>query len=502
MFKSLRSRLLASYFLLIGAVLLVTAVTLFLVVTRPVARYLPTLAQLTAVSRSNRTQIGRLREVDARPGSIEETLSRIAAENDVRVILTNTGSGRILYDSDGEWAGTAANDIDQRVQRLFPGLEANAIFGRYQAPDGSRWLIYGPGITLPLNARARLFYAAPEPSALGFFRDSFFRPLFWAGSATLFLAVILALIIARSVAKPLRQLADGAAAIAEGNYDQQIRPRGPEEVRRVAESFNSMAARVRMAHQSQRDLVANVSHDLKTPLTSIQGWSQALLDGTAVSPEEQERAASIIHNEADRMSRMVSQLLDLARIESGTLQLAQEPVNIADLLTEVRHNLALRAQTLDIHLTLDAAPVPPVIGDYDRLMQVFTNLTDNALTHTPSGGRVHLTVKQHGDKAVEVLVQDTGKGIAETELSRIFERFYQVDKSRSRRDGRRGSGLGLAIVRELVEAHGGLIQARSAKGQGSLFIVRLPITNLPEGSTIARRPGQVSAPPAAGPKNR
>jgi len=487
MLNSLRSRLLASYFLLIGVVLSVTAVILFLVVTRPVVRYLPTLAQLTAVSRSNRAQIGRLREVDARPAAIEEALSRIAAENDARLILAHTNSGRILYDSGGEWAGTAANDIDQSVQRLYPNLETNAVFGRYRAPDGSRWLIYGPGTTLP-NARARLFYAAPEPSALGFFRDSFFRPLFWAGGVALFLAVILALIIARSVAQPLRQLADGAAAIADGDYDQQIRPRGPEEVRRVAESFNSMAARVRMAHQSQRDLVANVSHDLKTPLTSIQGWSQALLDGTAVSPEEQERAAGIIHNEADRMSRMVNELLDLARIESGTLQLAQEPVNIADLLTEVRHNLALRAQTLDIHLTLDAAPAPPVIGDYDRLMQVFTNLTDNALTHTPSGGRVHLALKRHGGKAVEVLVQDTGKGIAETELSRIFERFYQVDKSRTRRDGRPGSGLGLAIARELVEAHGGMIQARSEVGQGSLFIVRLPTTNIPEGSTIARRP--------------
>lgn len=488
MLKSLRSRLLASYLFLIGAVLMVTAVILFLVVTRPAVRYLPTLTKLTAVSRSNRAQLGQLREVDARPATIEEMLVRIAEENEVRLLLVNAGNGRILFDSADDWTGTAASDIDQNIQRLFPDLDTNAVLGRYRAPDGSRWLIYGPDTTLPFNARTRLFYAAPEPSALGFFRDSFFRPLVLAGGLALVVAVVLALLVARSVGRPLRQLADGAAAIAEGNYDQQIRPSGPEEVKRVAQSFNSMAARVKITHQSQRDLVANVSHDLKTPLTSIQGWSQALLDGTAVSPQEQERAASIIHNEADRMSRMVSQLLDLARIESGTLQLAQEPVNIAALLTDVQQNLTLRAQTLNIHLTLDAAAVPPVIGDYDRLMQIFTNLTDNALTHTPAEGRVHLVVKQHGDKAVEVSVQDTGKGIPETDLSRIFERFYQVDKSRSRDDGRRGSGLGLSIVRELVEAHGGVIQARSEAGRGSLFIVRLPTTTIPEGSTITRRP--------------
>ena len=130
--------------------------------------------------------------------------------------------------------------------------------------------------------------------------------------------------------------------------------------------------------------------------------------------------------------------------------------------------------------------MPPVLGDYDRLMQVFTNLVDNALTHTPAGGRVHLTVKAHGHGAVEATVQDTGKGIAAEDLSRIFERFYQVDRSRVRVNGRQGSGLGLAIVKELVEAHNGRIQARSRVGQGSLFTVRLPTDVSPEPSTIIR----------------
>jgi signal transduction histidine kinase len=259
-------------------------------------------------------------------------------------------------------------------------------------------------------------------------------------------------------------------------------------VQTVARSFNLMATQVKATNQAQRDFVGNVSHDLKTPLTSIRGWSQSLVDGTAVTEAEQQRAAGIIYNEAERMQRMVDQLLDLARIESGQLELVQVPVDLHQLLSDVYNNLMLRAQDQKIHLTSDLQPVPPIKGDYDRLIQVFTNLLDNALTHTPADGRIHLSLKMHGEKAVEVTVQDTGSGILPENLSRIFERFYQVEKSRTRENGRRGSGLGLAIVRELVEAHHGSIQAYSQVGEGSAFVVRLPTSDKLEDTTIIRQP--------------
>ncbi|MCZ7669249.1 MAG: ATP-binding protein [Chloroflexi bacterium] len=145
------------------------------------------------------------------------------------------------------------------------------------------------------------------------------------------------------------------------------------------------------------------------------------------------------------------------------------------LLTEVHHNLTLRAQDQQIELISDLQPVPVIRGDYDRLIQLFTNLLDNALNHTPAGGRVHLRLKPQGEQAVEVTVQDSGSGISPEDLSRIFERFYQVEKSRVGGNGRRGSGLGLAIVHELVEAHQGSIRAVSQEGEGSLFVVRLPV---------------------------
>jgi len=284
-------------------------------------------------------------------------------------------------------------------------------------------------------------------------------------------------------------MAGAAEAIAGGEYEQQLVPRGPEEVQRVARSFNSMSAQVAAGRQAQRDFVANVSHDLKTPLTSVHGWSQALLDGTAATAAAQERAARVIFNESERMGRMVDQLLDLAKIESGQLVLQRERLDLAQLLTNVHHNLQVRAAEKEIHFTLETVPVPPVLGDHDRLMQVFSNLADNAITHTPGHGRVHLALKPHADrKAVDVSVQDTGPGMPPEELSRIFERFYQVEKSRAQTAERRGTGLGLAIVQELVTLHGGRIIARSAPGQGSLFTVRLPTGDQAEPSTIIRRP--------------
>jgi two-component system sensor histidine kinase ResE len=213
---------------------------------------------------------------------------------------------------------------------------------------------------------------------------------------------------------------------------------------------------------------------LRTPLTSIRGWSQALLDGTAESGERQQQAATVIYAEAGRMERMVKQLLDLARMESGQLELARQPVDLGQLLSEVKDSFEPRAREKGVDLILALQQAPQVMGDGDRLTQIFANLLDNALSHTPAGGRVRLALYLLSDGQVEIVVQDNGRGIPQEELSRIFERFYQVDKSRAASAERQGSGLGLAIVRELVEAHGGQITARSAPDQDTVFAIRLP----------------------------
>jgi len=320
---------------------------------------------------------------------------------------------------------------------------------------------------------------------MALFRElGLFNLLLGAGILTFFLAILLAFGIVSWITRPLHKLVGATEAISQGDYEQRVPLEGPEEVQRVAVSFNSMAAQVATTRQAQRDFVANVSHDLKTPITSIQGWSQALQDGTAVSPDSQQRAASIIHNEAERMSRMVRQLLDLAKIESGQLELHKESVDLCQIVTDVHHSLLPRANAQQIHLTVHTEGVPPILGDADRLMQVFTNLVDNALTHTLAGGRVHLDVHAHGDKAIEVVVQDTGKGIAPDELARIFERFYT---DRPHENFGQNSGLGLNISRQIVTAHGGRLYAenrpqdgasdgsgiRTERSAGARFVIRL-----------------------------
>ena len=477
MFRSLRSRLLLSYLVVITVALVVVGTAFFLIASQPAVRYIPTLQRLDAISRTSLSELVRLREVGADAETILRALQQTAEDNDVRMVIANALTRRVIYDSDpgNSWLGVTVTGV-ALPQRLLPTADPGAVAGLFPHPNGSTWLVYSRALSGAGFGRILIFYAQPEPTRFAFFRElGLLNLLAGAGAIAFLLSILLALGIAGSVARPLQRMAGAAEAIARGDYNQQLPPRGPQEVQRLANSFNSMAAQVAATRHAQRDFVANVSHDLKTPITAIAGWSQALLDGTAVTSEAQQQAAGIIHGEAERMARLVEQLLDLARIESGQLQLARRPVDLAQLLAGVYHNLKLSAQEQQVELTLDATPVPPLLGDPDRLVQLFTNLIDNALAHTPAGGRVRLEVRP-GEQAVEVVIVDTGKGIAPEEVSRIFERFYQVEKSRARADGRRGSGLGLAIVRELVELHNGHIEVHSQLGHGSTFTVHLPLS--------------------------
>jgi two-component system sensor histidine kinase ResE len=178
------------------------------------------------------------------------------------------------------------------------------------------------------------------------------------------------------------------------------------------------------------------------------------------------------------MTRMVDQLLDLARLESGQLQLIREPVDLPSLLSQIRDGFLNLAREKGVQIELNANPFPPISGDPDGLTQVFTNLVVNALAHTQTGDRIQLSVYPFGSGTVEVIVQDNGSGIPAAELGRVFERFYQVDKSRSTTEIRAGAGLGLAIAKEWVAAHGGQIAVHSQVGQGSTFTIRLPVDGI------------------------
>lgn len=482
MLKTLRSRLLLSYVVVILMALLVVGAAMLAFVSRPGIRYFATLQQLDDVSRASRNELVRLVRAGAGNETIIEVLDETAVQNNVRILVLAWPSLTVIYDSarSDAWLGDTIR-ADEIAREFLPSTDANTTAARFQHSSGTRWLLYSRALFSASGVdRQMVVYAMPEPTPLAFFDDlGFGRILLWAGLAAMVIAVLLGVWIARSVAQPLQKLAEAAEAIAAGDYEQQLPLQGPEEVQRVATTFNTMSAEVTQTRNAQRDFVANVSHDLKTPVTSIRGWSQALLDGTAVTPADQQHAAGIVYAESARMARMVDDLLDLARIESGQMVLKQELLDLAELLQSVHQSFLPRAEAQQIRLTLAAEPIPPICGDHDRLTQLFANLVDNALAHTPSGGQVHLGLRRHGEQAVEAWVQDSGCGIPPDELPRIFERFYQVEKSRMRADGRHGSGLGLAIVQELAGLHHGRVLARSEVGQGSVFTVRLPLHRPP-----------------------
>jgi signal transduction histidine kinase len=464
MLRNLNFRLLISYiFVILVCLTLVGLGLLVFLRTSPLWTNLITL-RLEATARAT---IPTLRPGIANPEILPRLLAEAAESQEVRILLVDN-QNIVHFDSNNAWTREQLQNVRTRVVQ-------DRIQGTFTGPNGGQWIFAGRTATAPDSGRQLVLFIAPRLQILAWFGTNLLPPMVQAGLIALVLSVLLALLISYSIAKPLRRVANAAEAIARGETGTRAPISGPSEVRALACSFNTMADQVEATHQSQRDFVAKVSHELKTPLTSIQGFSQALLDGTASTPETTARAARVIHQEAERMRRMVDDLLVLARFDAGQMTLAHGQVELGPLLQGCIEKLTPQAQTAQVTLALDA-PAPLVIaGDADRLAQVFANLIDNSVAHTPVGGTVTVAARPVPEGIAEVTITDTGEGIPPEAISRIFERFYQVDKARSRdRKRSRGAGLGLAITKEIVEAHGGTITAESVVGLGSKFTVRLP----------------------------
>ena len=358
--------------------------------------------------------------------------------------------------------------------------------------------------------------------------------LLGAGAIALLVAIVLATILARVIARPLAHIARGTEAIAAGDLSYRVPEKGNYEAAQLAGSFNRMVDEVAESQRVQRELIGNVSHELKTPLTAIRGFSQAMTDGILKRPEDFAGPAQIINNETERMIRLVNTLLDLSKLEGGQVVLAHDPVDMADVLALVGKNLQPKADAQGISLQRSLVAVPPVTGDLDRMLQIMTNLADNALKYSGRGSNVRLTcgLRRVGDTSAPVTpstpaadggsppqqttathsskraaksapkapqfnrpmpdaatfsigtittayvvwveVADTGQGISLRDLPHIFERFYQAEKSRSKVVG--GVGLGLAITRELIVAQNGAVSVQSQVGEGTTFRVEFPVS--------------------------
>ena len=292
--------------------------------------------------------------------------------------------------------------------------------------------------------------------------------LLLAGGIALIVASLVGFLVSRSIYRPIQRVAAASRSVARGQLQQRVDVGGSQEAQELARSFNQMTEEVERQQTALRDFLANVSHDLQTPLTSINGFSQALMDDV-VKGDEQRNAYRIIEDESRRLLRLVEGLLDLSRIEAGQVQVESNPVEVASLLDHVGELFALRAQELDVNLAVSATDVGSVLGDWDRLDQVLGNLLDNALRHTPPGGDVQLSARKESRSSVSIAVADTGVGIPEEAIPNLFDRYYKSDRP----GAQGGTGLGLAIARELVRAQGGEIRVSSEQGVGTTFHIVL-----------------------------
>jgi signal transduction histidine kinase len=486
---SLRARLLFSYALLLAVMLVVIGAALLLFLFAQPIPPEPTYQRLASIARDYiagvQTTNGRLPNLV----TLITGLDDFAKANEVRSLIVNIANRTVVYDSSGDYQRGDALPFSLETYTLPAylrrGLPARLepIFGGFNDKSHVQWLFTGLAVTRQGSEMGAIVLADRRPTqtlngVLATFGGQLALPLAGAMAGGLIVALLLAALISRNLARPLQTLVNAAEAVAEGHYDQHVPVVGPPEIRAVAEAFNQMSAQVHDTQQSQQDFLANVSHDLKTPLTSIQGYSQAVMDGAA---KDAQHAASIIYEEAGRLNRMVVQLTDLARLQAGRLSMQTTPIDMGKLTAAVGQRLSIVAQEKGITLNIESDSMPEIAGDGDRLVQVLTNLVSNALKYTPSGGTIWVKT-QVNHNGVEVIVRDTGIGIPVADLPRIFERFYQVDKARG---PRRGTGLGLAITQEIVQAHGGKITVTSpGEKQGSTFTVWLPSPIL---STIARK---------------
>lgn len=277
-----------------------------------------------------------------------------------------------------------------------------------------------------------------------------------AGGVAMVVAIVLILIVSYSVTRPLALLAAAAEDIAAGNYSRRVNLKGQDEIGLLGSAFDRMAEAVERARKIQRDFLANVSHELKTPLTSLIGFSQALVDGSLESQADRSRAATIIHEESERVLRMAQELLDLARVEAGSISIHISAVDLRSQLEQEMEIARPRAGQRKVTLSLQLPEnVPPVAADPERLRQILNNLVDNAVKYAPEGSTVTASVKLSLG-VVETVIANPPGALA-PDPNRMFERFYRGDASRSSAAG--GVGLGLAISRELASAMRGKLWA-------------------------------------------
>jgi signal transduction histidine kinase len=302
------------------------------------------------------------------------------------------------------------------------------------------------------------------------------RIVYMVSGAAFFFGILASLWMAAQLTRPIHLLAEGAKSLGDGNLDTQIDIKRSDEIGVLASEFNIMAVKLKELDQLKDDFVSSVSHELRSPLSAISGYVELLTSKPLeqIVPEKRQKAFNIIQESTSRLTQFINDILDVAKLKSGRVEIRKSPFNIKHASEEIFGLFAplFDKKKIQSFVYIDAS-VPVIPADEEKLKQVITNLVSNALKFTPEGGAISISVQDDGEKLI-ASVSDTGIGIPKEYLGTIFERFKQVPGTREKIGGPKGTGLGLAIAKGVVEAHGGKIWAESEPGKGSTFRFTLP----------------------------
>ncbi|MBQ8136493.1 MAG: HAMP domain-containing protein [Clostridia bacterium] len=400
------------------------------------------------------------------------------------VMVLTDQNGKVQLDTQNIRTGTRL-DIPQVTDILVDGQRVSyairdAETGQEIVPSwvlfmnrtGSRWeSVYAAAMIYDSDVIGVLILITPAETAM--------RSVYQLQERTLLIfaaiaaaALLFSFIFARVVTRPVAGLTRGIQHMAKGDFSSRVEVRGSREMMQLAEAFNSMSERLESLDQSRNQFVSNASHELKTPLATMKIMIESLIYQPDMDRDLRTEFLTDINSEIDRLSAIVSDLLTLVKMDSKDVRLQRESLSVAELCRENEHRLKPIAEKKGQTITLSLQDECEMYADKSKLNQVIYNLVENAIKYTPQGGKIRVSLSRQGHDA-HLVISDNGPGIAKESLPHIFDRFYRVDKARSRETG--GTGLGLSIVRQLVLLHGGSIHCESEVGKGSNFIVDLPL---------------------------
>ena len=405
----------------------------------------------------------------------------------LRVVSNSIGADVFISDKDGNIIvckeRSGVNDIihfqhcsihsDIKIDKeLITEVGDNDNVAKRRLLDDEKTFYYIVGEPIDINGDTMgyVFATMPINSSNSFVLD-ILKMFAMSAIVAILMSLLAAYLLTYKMLKPLQQMSKAAKKFAEGDFSYRVKITGNDEITDLAESFNDMAGSLATLESTRRSFVANVSHELKTPMTTISGFIDGILDGT-IPPEKQEYYLKIVSDEVKRLSRLVVAMLNMSKIESGDFKIKKSDYDISEQIFRVFLNFEQKINKKNIEiLGMDKLSTLVVNADSDMIYQVIYNLVDNAVKFTNEGGSIETIVQRENDK-VFIRIRNSGIGIAPEELPKIFERFYKVDRSRSL--DVKGAGLGLYIVKSMIELHGGQISVMSKENQYTEFIFWIP----------------------------